>query len=128
MSIRLLFNASAIVEILIGLALLLAPALVIGLLLGDGISSPGVAVARVAGVGLLSLGVAGWQSPGNDTRLAQRAGLCIYNIGAVVVLTTFGSLSETGGIILWPTVVLHGLIAAMMLPALASNQRNEREN
>lgn len=53
MNARLLFNASAFVEILIGLALLFAPALVIGLLLGDGLSSAGVAVARMLAVGFV---------------------------------------------------------------------------
>jgi hypothetical protein len=39
MNARLLFNLSAIVEILTGLALLVAPLFVIGLLLGDGSGS-----------------------------------------------------------------------------------------
>ena len=60
MNIGLLFKVSAIVEVLTGLALLVAPLFVIG---------------------LLSVGVAGWESPGQDIRLAPRAGLCIYNVG-----------------------------------------------
>ena len=47
MNAKLLFKASAIVEILTGLALLVARVFVIGLLLGDGLSSTGVAVARM---------------------------------------------------------------------------------
>ena len=121
MNTRFLFNASASIEILTGAAILVVPSLVIGLLLGDGLSSTGVAVARMLAVGLLSVGVAGWQSPGEDTRLAQRAGLCIYNVGAAVVLTIFGSLGEPSGILLWPAVVLHGLIGAMMLRTLTSS-------
>ena len=122
MNTRLLFKASAIIEILTGFALLVAPLLVIVLLLGEEISATGVAVARILGVGLVSVGVAGWESKEQDVRLAPRAGLCIYNVGATVVLATFGSMSATSGLLLWPTVVLHGLIAAMMLPALISNR------
>lgn len=53
MNTRLLFNASAIAEILTGLALLFVPALVIGLLLDDGLSAAGVVVARILEPGLL---------------------------------------------------------------------------
>ncbi len=47
------------VEVLTGLALLVAPTLVVGLLLGDGVGPIGVAVARVLGIGLLSIGGVG---------------------------------------------------------------------
>ncbi len=97
---RLLFNASAIAEVLVGFALLFAPALVIGLLLGDGLGPTGVAVARVLGIGLLSVGVAGWESPGQDFRLAPRVGLCIYNVGAAIVLVILGTTGGMNGILL----------------------------
>ena len=123
MNARLLFNASAFVEILIGLALLFAPALVIGLLLGDGLSSVGVTVARMLGVGLLAVGVAAWEAPKQLVRLAPRAGLFIYNIGAAVVLASFGSLNESSGILLWPAVGLHELFGAAMLWAMLARSR-----
>ena len=115
MNERLLFKASAIVEVSAGLAFLAAPILVVGLLLGGELGPTGVAVARVLGIGLFSLGVAGWESPGQDTRLAPRAGLCVYNVGAAVVLVLLGTYGGMNGILLWPTVVLHALIGAMML-------------
>jgi len=59
MNTGLVFKTSAIAEILTGFALLVAPLFVIGLLLGDGLSPTGVAVARVLGIGLLSVGIAG---------------------------------------------------------------------
>ena len=118
MNTRFIFKLSAIAEILTGLALLLAPALVIGLLLGEGASSD--TVARMLGVGLVSVGVAGFESLGQGPRLAPRAALCTYNVGATVVLAIYGSLNVAGGILLWPVVVFHGLIGAMMLPVVAS--------
>jgi hypothetical protein len=120
MNERLLFKASAIVEILTGLAFLAAPILFVGLLLGSGLGPTGVAVARVLGIGLLSLGVAGWESPGQDIRLASRAGLCIYNVGAAVVLVIFGTYGGMSGILLWPAVVLHALIGVMMLRVIVT--------
>ena len=120
MNERLLFKASAIVEILTGLAFLAAPILFVGLLLGSGLGPTGVAVARVLGIGLLSLGVAGWESPGQDIRLAPRAGLCIYNVGAAVVLVIFGTYGGMSGILLWPAIVLHALIGVMMLRVIVT--------
>lgn len=124
MSARLLFNASAIVEVTTGLSLLLAPLFVIGLLLGDGLASTGVAVARVLGIGLLSVGVAAWESPGQDTRLAPRAGLCIYNLGAALLFVIVGTTGDMGGVILWPVAALHALLGAMMLRAMLTPPRN----
>ena len=77
MNERLLFKASAIVEISAGLAFFAAPILIIGLLLGGGLGTTGVAVARVLGIGLLSIGIAGWESQGQDVRLAPRRRICV---------------------------------------------------
>jgi hypothetical protein len=118
MKAGLLFNVSAIVEVSTGLALLVAPLFVIGLLLGDGLASTGVAVARVLGIGLLSVGVAGWETPGQDTRLAPRAGLCIYNVGAAIVFAILGTTGGMSGVLLWPVAALHTLFGAMMLWAI----------
>ena len=115
MNNRLLFKASAIVEILAGLAFLAAPNLVVGLLLGAGLDPIGLAVARVLGFGLLSLGVAGWESPGQPIRLAPRAGLCIYNVGAAIIFVILGASGGMNGVLLWPTALLHAVIGAMML-------------
>ena len=115
MNARLLFKASAIIEVLTGLAFLVAPTLIIGLLLGDGLGATGVAVARVLGIGLLSVGVAAWESPQQHSRLAPRAGLCIYNIGIAVLLAILGTTGGMHAPLLWPVAGLHGMIGAVML-------------
>ncbi len=115
MNTRLLFRVSAIIEVLTGIALLVAPLLVIGLLLGDGLGPIGIAVARVLGIGLLSVGVAAWETPEQDIRLPPRAGLCVYNVGAATVLVILGVAGGMTGLLLWPTAALHALIGAMML-------------
>jgi len=124
MTARLLFNSAAIVEVLVGLALLVAPLLVIGLLLGDGLGPTGVAVARVLGIALLAVSVAGWQSPGQDTHLAPRAGLCIYNVGVAALLMYLGTTGGMNGPFLWPVAALHGLIGAAMLWIISARLRN----
>ncbi len=128
MNAGLLFKASAIAEVLTGLALLVAPLFVIGLLLSERASSTGVALARALGIGLLSVGVAGWESQGQDIRLAPRAGLCTYNVGAALVFVILGTTSGMHGILLWPAAVLHALIGAMMLwVILAPSQKGTGE-
>ncbi len=102
----------------------MAPLFVIGLLLGDGLGPIGVAVARVLGIGLISVGVAGWGSRGQDSRLAPRAGLCIYNIGAALAFVILGAYGGMNGVLLWPAAILHTLIGALMLwVVLAPSQK-----
>ncbi len=115
MNTSVLFKTSAIVEVLTGVALLVAPLFVIGLLLGDGLGATGVAVTRVLGIGLLSVGVAAWESPQQDPRLAPRAGLCLYNIGIAILLAILGTTGGMHAPLLWPVAGLHGLIGAAML-------------
>lgn len=123
MNTRLPFKASAIAEVLTGLALLVAPRFVIGLLLGDGLGSTGVAVARVLGIGLFCLGISAWETARQEIHLAPRVGICAYNLGAAVLLSLLGALGKSDGILLWPAVGLHGLIGATMLWAMASSRQ-----
>ncbi len=123
MSSRLLFNASAITEVLVGVALLAAPADVIGLLLGDGLSQTGVGVARVLGIGLFSLGIAAWETGRQEDPYASRAGICTYNLGVAALLSVLGTLGESDGILLWPAVGLHGVIGATMLSVMLAPSR-----
>jgi peptidoglycan/LPS O-acetylase OafA/YrhL len=126
MNTRLLFNVSAIAEIFTGLALLLAPQFVSEMLLGSGLDPTGAAVARVLGIGLVSVGVAAWESQEQTLRLAPRAGLCIYNIGAAVLFTMFGTVGDMNGMLLWPAAVLHAVIGAMMLLVVMKRQNARR--
>ena len=115
MNTRFLFNASAITEALVGIAFLFAPELAIGLLLGDGLSLTGVAVSRVLGIGLFSLGISAWETARQKTHHAPRVGICIYNVGVATLLSILGTLGGMNGMLLWPAAVLHALIGAVML-------------
>jgi hypothetical protein len=59
-----LLTLTAIIEAATGLALMGVPSVVVRLLLGGEISGAGIPLGRVAGFGLLSLGMACW--PGRD--------------------------------------------------------------
>ena len=99
--------------------MLLAPAFVIGLLLGDGLGVLGIAVTRVLGIGLLCLGISCWQASMLPINIAARIGLCSYNLLVTVLLSTIGFAGEIGGPRLWPVVALHGIIGMAMIFAFS---------
>jgi hypothetical protein len=127
MTTKLLFNVSAIVEALVGIALLFAPAFAIGLLLGDGLSLTGAAVSRVLGIGLISLGISAWETARQKTHHAPRVGICTYNAGVAALLSILGTLGGMNGILLWPAAVLHALIGAMMLWVILAPSRKSSD-
>jgi hypothetical protein len=103
---------TAVMEVGAGVALLLAPALVIRLLFGPSEIQTSVAIARLGGAALLSLGAACWWARHDDGSAASRAlvgGLLIYNaaVVALVLVGTFGSVSVPLGAI----ALLHGAMA-----------------
>lgn len=99
--------------------MLLAPAVVIGLLLGEGLGPVGVSVTRVLGIGLLALGIATWDTAVLPTHKFGRAGLCGYNLGVSVLLSFVGIAGDLSGLLLWPVIILHGLFAAAMIFAFS---------
>jgi hypothetical protein len=106
------FVATAVMEVGAGLALLLAPALVIKLLFGPSEIQTGVAIGRLAGAALVSLGAACWWARHDGGSAASRglvSGLLIYNaaVVALVLSASFGSLGPP----LWAAVVVHGAMA-----------------
>src|SRR3954470_11755027 len=109
---------SAAIEVATGVALIAAPTLVVGLLLRANLADAGVAAARLAGIGLLSLGLACWPG-GQSTNAEATRALFVYNLLAASYL---GYLRVGGGFVsylLWPAVVLHALVAVLLArPAL----------
>jgi len=86
-----LLGVAAIIEAATGIALMIHPLLVVVLLLGASVSGAGIALGRVAGFALLSLGLACWpdlDSAGTNTP-ALRA-LLTYNLLATLYLAYLG--------------------------------------
>jgi hypothetical protein len=106
------FMVSAVMEVGAGLALLVAPALAIRLVLGFSATEAGVAMGRLAGAALLTLGAACWWARHDAGSAASRAlvnGMLIYN-AAVVALVFSGSLGSLG-LLLGAVAMLHGAMA-----------------
>ncbi len=112
----LIFTAAA--EAATGLALLLVPALVGRLLLGEELTGIAIPVARVAGIALIALGVACW--PGTP-----RVGMLIYSAAVALYLAYLGFAGGLSGILLWPAVVLHVILTALLIRAATSDKETK---
>jgi len=106
-----------------GLLLLVAPSLVVELLLGAAAGTPaGVTVSRVAGVALLTLGVACWFAREDTASRAARglvAAMLIYNVAVVAVLVLAWTDLPPVGIALWAVVLAHTGLAAWCVTGLS---------
>ena len=99
-------------EIITGVALIATPNVVSHLLLGVGLSGGGIAVGRVAGLGLLSLGLACWPSA-TDVSVQTTRALLTYNLLTTLYLGHLRIGGGFDGYLLWPAIVLHGVLTVL---------------
>jgi len=119
MNTRRILALSSAIEFATGIALLAVPDLVARVLLGTALSDSGIAVARLAGCGLLSLGLACWQTADVVSPQATRA-LFVYNTLAGMYLGYLRVSGSFTGPLLLPACVLHLAVGLLLaLPALA---------
>jgi len=111
-AMRNVLALAAVGEAITGLAMLLAPSLIGQLLLGAELTGIAVTVARVAGIALIALAVACW--PGTPL-----LGMLIYSAAITLYLGYVGSEGGLAGALLWPAVVLHLILTALLAWALA---------
>jgi hypothetical protein len=112
---------TAIIEAATGLALIIAPSLVGRLLFGaefTGVANP---AARVTGIALLALGVACW--PGSTAL----CGMLTYSALVTLYLLYLALRGEWVGPLLWPVVLLHGILTVLLARAWfqSRNQTNQ---
>jgi hypothetical protein len=103
---------AAIAEAITGLALLIAPSLVGQLLLGEQFAGVAIPVARVAGIALIALGIACWPGP-------PLVGMLTYRL----YLAYLGFAGGLTGVLLWPAVVLHLILTALLARDIMRKQR-----
>jgi len=104
---------AAVGEAVTGVALLVVPLLVGRLLLGEDLAGVAVTVARVAGIALIGLAVACW--PGKAL-----IGMLTYSAAVTLYLAFVGLAGAATGILLWPAVVLHAVLTALLARAATS--------
>ncbi|TCR70156.1 hypothetical protein [Bosea sp. BK604] len=98
---------AAIGEIAMGLALLLVPSSVALLLLGQEPDGIAMMVARVTGIALIALGIACWPGP-------PLVGMLGYSTAIAAYLAYLGYSGGSTGLLLWPAVVLHVVLSALL--------------
>jgi hypothetical protein len=110
---------AAVAEAATGLALLIAPSLVVQLLLGEQLTGVATPVARVAGIILIGLGIACWPGP-------PLAGMLTYSALITLYLAYLGFADGLTGVLLWPLVALHLIVTALLTRDAMRMQRNLR--
>ena len=122
MNIKSLLIVTALIEAATGIALLVAPSVVVELLLGAGLSSPqSLVLGRIAGAALVSIGVACWmarKSEHSDARTGLVTGIFIYNVAVPVLLIYAAMADGMQGVALWPASILHVMLAVWCLLCL----------
>jgi hypothetical protein len=109
----LIFAAAG--EAATGLALLIVPSLVGQLLFGEEFTVVTIAVARVTGIALIALGVACWPGP-------AVVGMLIYSALVTPYLAYVGFAGGLTGVLLWPVVILHVILTALLIWASIMNK------
>lgn len=102
---------TAVLETFAGLVLLMKPSFFAILCFREFIDqSSGLLVARVAGIAIISLGVACWfaRDDGHSPAASSVAiGMSIYNIGVAGIFAYAGMVLRMHGMALWPATALH---------------------
>jgi hypothetical protein len=114
--LRKILAFAAVVEVGTGVALIVAPAIVVALLLGANEAGPGLLLGRFLGIALLALGMACW--PGGQraaSSLQAFQAMLIYNLLVALFLAYVGTAEHLGGPLLWPGVVLHAAVALLLV-------------
>lgn len=122
MSRKWLLTVTAVGEAGTGVALLALPSVVVELLFGVTTNFPEtVTLGRVLGAALVAVGIVSWvgrNDPGRLAKVGLLAALLIYDGAAAILLAYAGAILDIAGVLLWPAVVLHVMMAAWCLVCL----------
>ena len=117
---RYVVIASAWLEVIVGAIFVVVPDIPCILLFDAKPESIAKPLARWVGISLLALGIACLPPQRMEPRRRAGFGLFAFNAGLAVLLACFGAIASVHGFLLWPVVVLHSVIAAMLLPLVCS--------
>jgi hypothetical protein len=109
---------AAVSEAVTGVAVLIAPSLVGQLLFGAELAGVAVNMARVAGIALIGLGVACWPGP-------PRVGMLTFGVIVALYLVYVGLAGGVAGILLWPAVVVHVILTALLIRQATSGKETD---
>src|SRR5437667_6811499 len=116
---KVLLAVAATLEAVTGLSLVIAPRIV-RFLLGTDISGAALVIARMGGLGLLSLGVACW--PRIEGTIPRLRAMLIYNLLATAGLGYLRFSSQSVGKLLLPALAVHAGLAILFVGAWLKHQ------
>jgi hypothetical protein len=107
---------ASVVEVGTGLVLMIDPVIVVTLLLGTAISAEGMLLGRCFGIALLALGLACWPGqPHAESGSPAFRAMLTYNGLIALYLAYLGTVGHVGGLLLWPGVALHAVVALLLV-------------
>jgi hypothetical protein len=101
---------------------------VVKLLLGVEVAGASIAIARVAGIGLISLGVGCWLGRQEESSGWALVAMLLYNVLVTVYLAFVGIGTEFVGRLLWPAVVVHAVLTGLLAYSLVGRQAKGLED
>lgn len=116
---RTALKIAAWVEIIVGISFILATNTQSQFVFGATPDQIGILFARLAGIGLIGLGIACLPSSVAGTYPNAVRGLFLFNIGATIFFAWVAVATTFRGVMLWPVVILHAVLAI----ALAASRR-----
>jgi hypothetical protein len=119
--VRLMFAASALGELAVGIAAAVFPGAVTGFLLGAPVDGTGTVVARMAGIAVAALGLGWWIDKDrlDDRRLRQiAAGFTGYNLGVGLLFLGYAWNADRALPVSWLVAAVHLLVAGAYVTAL----------
>jgi hypothetical protein len=123
---RTLLVCAAVIEIITGIGLLLAPVLLIQILLGAEINDPVVVtIARVGGSAIIAIGIMCWQARKDQQGTGLKAltsGLLVYN-AVVFVTLAYSAYSYKITPALIAALIVHFVLAIFCISALQKFRR-----
>jgi hypothetical protein len=127
-AMKLLFEASAIGELAVGIAVVLFPRTVGGLLFGVPIDGIGAVIARLAGIAITALGLTWWLASGDlQQRLTAAApGFFGYNLGAGLLFLSYAMAATVNVPVAWLAAAVHLLVGVAFCAALLLEQRSRQ--
>jgi hypothetical protein len=107
---------AAAAEAVTGVALVVTPSLISQLLLGEPIAGTALQLARVTGIALIGLAIA-------CSRLSPSVGMFVYSAGVGLYLAYLGLFEHAAGLLLWPAVAAHLLLAVFLSREIAGGSQ-----
>jgi hypothetical protein len=124
---KLLLLITALVEAATGLCLLILPAMLFAVLLGlERATVDTIFIGRIAGAALLAIGIASWMARSDTPTPAQLGlltGIFVYNTTTSMLLAFAGAVLKMVGILLWPAVALHAILAVWCFSCLRAHPK-----